>query len=162
LTLVDRVAHHFTTSLSTVEVSSQHAGQLIKEFRNYFNNAVKGSVGDYKTYIIRHHDRDAERLRAFCALLDKNGIRYGHGYGTAKAVNYHTGKEETVTVGANDILISNAQPRAALVQVLMEPQPRLADSLTYDITAWALPYAYGLSAYASKQALQVGLPKPVD
>src|SRR5690606_13798027 len=54
LTLVDRVAHHFTTSLSTVEVSSQHAGQLIKEFRNYFNNAVKGSVGDYKTYIIRH------------------------------------------------------------------------------------------------------------
>lgn len=162
LTLVDRVAHHFTTSLSTVEVSSQNAGQLIKEFRNYFNTAVKGSVGEYKTYIIRHNSRDTERLRAFCELLDKNGIRYGNGSGTAKAVNYHTGKEETVVVGANDILISNAQPRAALVQVLMEPQPRLVDSLTYDITAWALPYAYGLSAYASKQVLQVGATKPID
>ena len=30
----------------------------------------------------------------------------------------------------------------------MDPNPELSDSLTYDITTWALPYAYGLEAYA--------------
>ena len=30
------------------------------------------------------------------------------------------------------------------------------DSLTYDITAWALPYVYGVEAYASRTALTVG------
>jgi hypothetical protein len=127
----------------------------MREFRKYFAEAAKGSVGSYKTYIIRRQPRDEERIRALCALLDKNGIAYGKGTGQARGLNYHTGREENVSVGANDIVLSNAQPRAALLQVLMEPQPRLVDSLTYDITAWALPYAYGLTAYASKQPLQV-------
>lgn len=153
LTLTDRIQHHFTTSLSTVEVASEHAKDLLREYRQYFDDAIKGTVGTYKTYIIRHQPRDAERIRALCELLDKNGIVYGKGSGQVRAVNYHTGREESVTVGANDIILSNAQPRAAMLQVLMEPQPRLVDSLTYDITAWALPYAYGLTAYASKQSL---------
>ena len=36
-----------------------------------------------------------------------------------------------------------------MTQVLFEPEPFLEDSLTYDITAWALPYAHGLKAIAS-------------
>jgi hypothetical protein len=36
-----------------------------------------------------------------------------------------------------------------LVKVLFEPKAKLSDSLTYDITAWSLPYAYGLEAIAS-------------
>ncbi|MBS1654614.1 MAG: zinc carboxypeptidase, partial [Bacteroidetes bacterium] len=35
LTLRDRLMHHYTTSLSTIEVSSQNEARLIKEFRNY-------------------------------------------------------------------------------------------------------------------------------
>ena len=30
----------------------------------------------------------------------------------------------------------------------MDPDPELSDSVTYDITTWALPYAYGMKAYA--------------
>lgn len=41
-----------------------------------------------------------------------------------------------------------------MAQVLFEPEHRLSDSLTYDITAWSLPYAYGLEAYALKQRLE--------
>src|SRR5690606_27313835 len=33
---------------------------------------------------------------------------------------------------------------------LLEPNTKLNDSLTYDITAWSLPYAYGLEAIASE------------
>ncbi len=44
-----------------------------------------------------------------------------------------------------------------MVRVLFEPVSRLTDSVTYDITAWAMPYAYGLPAYAAKTRLQPAL-----
>ena len=31
----------------------------------------------------------------------------------------------------------------------MDPDPELADSMTYDITAWALPHALGLEAHGT-------------
>ena len=35
LTLVDRATHHYTTSLSTIEIASQNADKLIKEFHKF-------------------------------------------------------------------------------------------------------------------------------
>ncbi|HET6993793.1 MAG TPA: M14 family metallopeptidase [Chitinophagaceae bacterium] len=151
LTLYDRALHHYTTSMSTIEVSSANAGSLVKEFHTYFNNAVSGTVGDYKSYIIKNKPEDVERISACLKLLDKNGIQYGTGNGNGKGYNYHTGKEETFSIAQGDIVINSAQPKAALLKVLFEPQSKLVDSITYDITAWSLPYVYGLSCYASKQ-----------
>jgi hypothetical protein len=37
---------------------------------------------------------------------------------------------------------------------LFEPLAQLTDSLTYDITAWALPYAYGMDAYALEEKIE--------
>ncbi len=54
----------------------------------------------------------------------------------------------------NDLVISAYQPRSGMVKVLFEPDAKLPDSLTYDITAWALPYAYGLNAWASRERIQ--------
>ncbi len=153
LTLYDRAIHHHTSGLSTIEISSKNAASLVKEFRKFFNNAVSGAVGDYKTYVIKNTPSDAERLRALKILLDKNGIQYSAGTGAGKGYNYHTGKEESFTVVTGDVVISSSQPRAALVKVLFEPQSVLVDSATYDITAWALPYVYGLKAFASKSVI---------
>jgi hypothetical protein len=155
LTLYDRAIHHYTTSLSTIEISSLNATALIKEFRKFFNDAVSGNVGDYKSYIIKNIPDDAERIRAFLKLLDKNGIQYGTGSGIGKGYNYHTGKEDAFTATTGDIIVTAAQPRAAMVKVLFEPHAKLVDSATYDITAWSLPYVYGLTAYASKQIINI-------
>src|SRR6185295_12606516 len=62
LTLYDRAIHHYTTSLSMIEVASLNAASLVKEFRKFFNNAVSGAVGDYKAYIIKNNPADAERI----------------------------------------------------------------------------------------------------
>ncbi len=158
LTLTDRAMHHFTTSLSTVEVSSLNANRLIKEFRKYFNTAVTTGVGEYKSYVIKNQPQDAQRIDQLLELLDKNGIQYSLGSGSGKGYNYVTGKEEPFTLGANDILISAYQPRSALTNVLFEPKSKLSDSVTYDITAWSLPYVYGLTAWASKDKIAVVRP----
>lgn len=154
LTLVDRVSHHFTTSLSTLEVASANSATLVKEFHKFFQNASSGSIGDYKTYVIKYKPADVQRIAALQSLLDKNSIQYGTGSGAGRGYNYHTTKEEAFTIDKNDIIISSAQPKATLVKVLFEPNSKLVDSVTYDITAWALPYAYGLTAYASKQVFK--------
>ena len=46
--------------------------------------------------------------------------------------------------------IHTKQSKGKMVKVLFEPNAKLSDSLTYDITAWSLPYAYGFKAIASK------------
>ncbi|MBC7873695.1 MAG: zinc carboxypeptidase, partial [Ferruginibacter sp.] len=154
LTLFDRVTHHFTTGLSTIEVSSQHAARLVKEFRKFFNDAVSTGGGEYKTYIIKYDVKQQERIEKLAELLDNNGIRYSKGNSLpVKGYNYVSGKEESFTAGSNDMVISTVQPRSALVKVLFEPKSKLADSVTYDITAWSLPYAYGLTAWASKDRI---------
>jgi len=50
--------------------------------------------------------------------------------------------------------VSAYQPKGVLARVLLEPDAPLRDSLTYDITAWALPYAYGLDAFATTERIE--------
>jgi len=154
LTLYDRAIHHYTTGLSTIEISSLNAARLIKEFRKYFNEAVSMGVGEYKTFVVKFSIADRERINTLINLLDKNGIRYeiaaAGSKGNFSGYNYHSGKEESFTLDAGDLLIHSQQPRSAMAKVLFEPKSKLVDSATYDITAWSLPYVYGLKAYASK------------
>lgn len=158
LTLLDRATHHFTTGLSTIEISSMNAARLVKEFRKFFNDAVNNGVGEYKTYLVKSSEADRERINGLVSLLDKNGIQYDYAgsssRGTFTAHNYFSGKDETFTIEAGDLLVHSQQPRSAMVKVLFEPKSRLVDSNTYDITAWSLPYVYGLKTYGSKSKLQ--------
>ena len=40
-----------------------------------------------------------------------------------------------------------------MVKALLEPEAKLLDSVTYDITAWSLAFAYGLKGFATETAI---------
>lgn len=156
LTLHDRILHHYTTSLSTIEVSSKSAKVLVENFKEYYKKTSSQPQGVYKAFVIRESN-DQNKVNTLCALLDRHNIRYGKvgaGMSGVKAFDYSTGKETSVSINPNDVVISAYQPHSVMVQALFEPEPRLADSLTYDITAWSLPFAHGLEAYALKDRLE--------
>ncbi|MBD0365017.1 MAG: zinc carboxypeptidase [Flavisolibacter sp.] len=155
LTLLDRVTHHFTTGLSTLEVASQNAQKLVAEFQSFYRTAVTTGADEYKAYVIKYNANDAERIKALLELLRKNKIQYGTGRITTnlRGLNYDTGREEAFPLSANDIVIPTVQPRSALIKVLFEQNTTVIDSATYDITAWSLPYVYGVKAYATRQAI---------
>lgn len=155
LTFVQRVQHHFVASLATIETSSNHSRELVTQFKQYFDDAILGKMGKYQSYIIKYNQADEQRIESLKELLDKNNILYGTSSGMGKGLNFGTLKEEAFAIGKEDLVISAVQPKAALVQSLFEPNPRLSDSATYDITAWAMPYAYGLTAFASNQVFNV-------
>jgi len=146
LTLADRLHHHFTTSLATIEVTSLNAARVQKEFRKYFNDAINVAAGEFKSVIIKADEGD--RFTRLEKLLKNNSIDYAYtNAGTLSGINYATGKSETFKTNVGDIVINMNQPKSNLVRVLFERTSKLSDSATYDITAWSLPYAYGVQAY---------------
>lgn len=146
LTLADRLEHHYTTSLATIEVTSQNAARVQKEFRKYFNDAITVGGGEFKSFIIKTDGGDKlERLKK---LLDRNGIEWSYANAAQlNGLNYTTGKTENFKTDAQDVVINMNQYKSNLVRVLFERNSKLSDSATYDITAWSMPYAYGVQAY---------------
>ncbi|MFK7933018.1 MAG: M14 family metallopeptidase [Saprospiraceae bacterium] len=155
LTLEDRISHHVATSLSTVEMGSKSATQLNRNFEKYYQDAVANPVGDYSTFVIKANNSPA-KLKKLIELLDRHNIRYGRmdKSKTVLAYGYNNGRSASVNVSSRDLIISAYQPKSTLVQVLFEPEPKVVDSLTYDVTAWSIPLAYGLNAYATSEKLE--------
>jgi hypothetical protein len=144
LTLTDRLLHHHVTGISTVEYASEQASALIANYHTF----MKHENLVYKSFAI---DGNEDQKNALLKLLDAHHIRYFQGTNSsAKGFIYGKGSEGTLQVTEKFIVIHTDQPKGALVEVLFEPQTKLSDSLTYDITAWNLPYAYGLETIASK------------
>jgi len=142
LTLVDRMEHHTTTALSTVEISSENAKKLNTEFKKFFqNNDLK-----YKSYVL---NGNPDKIKALTQLLDKHEIRYGFANdGKVTGFNYSTNENGSMDAkGA--LVVSTDQPKGKMIKALFEPNAKLTEPLTYDITAWSLPYAYGLETVAS-------------
>ena len=145
LTLVDRVAHHFTTGLSTVEVAAQNVDRLNTEFNTYYSNPDV----EFKTFTLTG---ELDHLNALAALLDIHQIEYSFiGAGKASGTAYGDADKTSLSY-PKAITLSTDQPKGKLVHVLFEPEAVLTTPLTYDITAWSLPYAYGLDAVASTKA----------
>ena len=145
LTLVDRIAHHTTTGLSTVEISSKNANQLNSEFKKFYsNNNYK-----YKSYVLAG---DTSKKLKLIDLLDKHDISYGFtNSGTVSGFDYGKNSSGKMTIKDNALVVSTNQPKGKMVKVLFEPKAKLSDSITYDITAWSIPYAYGFDAIASEK-----------
>ncbi|MCK0178051.1 M14 family metallopeptidase [Flavobacteriaceae bacterium S0862] len=143
LTLKDRIAHHTTSGLSTVEISSKNASKLNEEFNKFFkNDGLK-----YKSYVM---SGNPEKIDALKTLLNRHEIDYG--YATSKKVTghkYSINANGSMNTTSNDLVVSTNQPKGKMIKALFEPNAKLSDSLTYDITAWSLPYAYGLETIAS-------------
>jgi hypothetical protein len=143
LTLKDRLQHHTTTGISTVEMASKEAKRLNIEFSEFFDN----SDLKIKSFVLRGNEN---KLNAVKSLLDKHDIYYSHAKpGKVSGYHYSNAKDDKMETSENDLVIYTDQPKGKMVKVLFEPNTKLSDSLTYDITAWSIPYAYGLEAMAS-------------
>ena len=68
-----------------------------------------------------------------------------------RGIDFKNQKNTNLSFRKNSLVIPTNQVKGKMVQVLFEPKTKLSDSLTYDITAWSLVYAYGLKAIATKE-----------
>jgi hypothetical protein len=157
LTLKDRLTHHHTTALSTIEISSKNATKVVDEFEKYFQENNTKPAAFYKTYVIKA-DNNVDKINALLKLFDTHKIRYGHPALTKaiRGFNYQTQTITSSTLSTDDIIVNIYQPKSRFITTLFEPQSKLSDSLTYDVTAWNLLYAYDLKAYAINEKIDIG------
>jgi len=155
LTLKHRVEGHFLASMAVVATAAENREKLLSNFYEFFGNSATKPEFKYRTIIIKGTS-DAASLKSLKELLESNQIRYDNPGVTGKkipAYDYRRDTKGSVTVEQNDIIISAYQPQSRLMQVLFEPDSWSADSVSYDLTAWALPYVYNLEAYATEERI---------
>ncbi len=155
VTLVARATHHFTTGLSTIEISAENKENLLAAFKKYYDNSRTGNLSNFKTFVMTASN--AHSLEALADLLQKNNIQYGvlASGTTFKGYDYISKKEADFVNEGYTLAVSAAQTHGVLARVLLEPITQVNDSNTYDITAWSLPFAYGVHGYASKEKLAI-------
>jgi hypothetical protein len=128
-----------------VEVASRKAADLNREFRNYYG---RDRNFKYHSYVLKG---DPDKAEALTRLLDQHKIAYGRASkATVRGFHYGTGDRGSMEVDEHTLVVPTDQKKGTLVKVLFEPNARLSDSITYDITAWSLPYAYGMEAVATE------------
>ncbi|WP_299758063.1 M14 family metallopeptidase [uncultured Pontibacter sp.] len=162
LTLTDRIAHHVAASEATIKATSEKADALKQEFQKYYSTSLRSPEGEYKSFVLKSSATSAANLKMLTKYLQQQGIQFGYAgkNSSVRGYNYSNGKTERVELTPEDVVISMYQPKSVLVKVLFEPKSALEDSLTYDITSWALPYAYGIQTYAVKGKVDMSSTAP--
>jgi hypothetical protein len=157
LTLLDRLTRHTVTGLSTVEITAEYADRVIQEFSNYHQAAIENGSGEYKAFVVKKSSNPDNVSMLLRYLVDQE-IEFGQATSSSRVngYDYQTGETGRVNIEEGDFVISTYQPKGNLVRVLFEPKPELADSLTYDITAWEMHYAYGVEGYAVNSQVEAG------
>lgn len=160
LTLADRVARHFTTSIATLRTASANGRRLLED---YVANRVK-AASEPRTYL---WSGDQPESRALADLLLFHGIRV---HQTSQAVDLFArslnadGDETLRRFQAGTYVVSTTQPLGNLIEALLERESPMSDGFVdrqrqrleqnlnpqfYDITAWSLPYAFNVDTWVS-------------
>ena len=162
LTLADRIAQHFTTSLATVRAAAENRSELLRTFAAARADATRR---DGPIYL---WEPGVPEAGALAELLELHGIRVGRLAGEtrirARALVSPDGSTEERSFPAGSYAVDAGQPLGKLAQALLDRSPELSDAFMerqrarleenvgtefYDITSWSLPLAFNLDAWVA-------------
>lgn len=152
LTLRDRAEHHRATGAATLRTTARGKSQLLLDFARFHRNVDRGLPD-----ILLVPGQHPGRVAALIALLQRNGIaieRAGEPF-EAEA-EPHEGYGERGEFPAGTYLVRARQPHGRLAITLLQAETVLDATFSYDVSAWSLPYAYGIEAHAAESVPDAG------
>ena len=156
LTLRDRLDHHAATSFATLKATADNREKRLRDFYQFFKDAIEeGKNGPVKTFII-DPTKDPSRAVKMISLLMDQGIevlRSKNDFSLDGLHTYFQKKETSKRFPSGSYLISLDQPEKRLIMSLLEEEPAISDTFFYDISTWALPVAYGVETYWTKNQI---------
>jgi hypothetical protein len=157
LTLRDRAYGHRTTGVATLRTAVEGRQALLEGFAG-FHREVDADLSD----ILLVPGEDLGRLEALAELLLRHGIQLRR-FTSSETLpaNPHPGFAARSSFPEGTILVPMRQPRGRLAGALLRPDNPLDGSSSYDITAWALPFAYGVEAHSVTRPLPAGRGTPM-
>ena len=120
LMLSDRILHHKTAALSTVEVTSREKDRVVDNFMQYYQSKAGAPGGDYKSFILKNDETSKNKIHQLTKMLDAHGIAYGFAgvNSTVTGFDYQNMKQGSLRVDENDLVINTNQSMSTLIEVL--------------------------------------------
>lgn len=148
LTLRDRASGHRTTGHATLLAAAVGKSDLLLGYAR-FHRQVDEGLDDY----LLVPGEDPTRVEALVALLRKHEIRVEEATGQIRVTaEPHPGFQARSTFPPGTYRVRARQPRGRLAGALLRPHNALDATSSYDISAWALPFAYGVEAHSARGA----------
>ncbi len=146
LSLRDRSMGHRVAQNATLRTAAAGKTELVEGFAR-FHREIDEGLDD--TYLIPGDD--PTRVEALVALLQRHEIEVERlGSEVSLSTEPHPGFEARATLPEGTYRVRARQPRGRLAGALLRPDNLLEGTSSYDITAWALPFAYGVEAHGSR------------
>ena len=165
LSLRDAAWHHFIASMSTCQTTAKHREELLRDFYIFHKTAIEeGRDGAVKELLIVPDEgsSDAEEL---VKKLMYQGIEVRAAeadFENPRVRNYADNRLTEEKLPRGTYIVGMDQPKKRLIQAIFEKEAEMGEDFIqkqierkkdrlpvqfYDITAWALPLAYGLNVH---------------
>jgi hypothetical protein len=148
LTLRDRALHHWTTGAATLRTTAAGKSRLILDYA-----AAQRATGAGEPDVLLVPGPDTTRLASLVQHLLKQGIeveRANRPFRTG--AQPYPGMSGRRDFPEGTYRVRARQPRGRLATTLLQPRTTLTAEFSYDISAWSLPYAYGVEAHATQSS----------
>lgn len=182
LSLRDGIAKHYTASIATFETTAARATERVKDYLAFRLGAVADGKTQAIKRVVFAPGNDPGRAGELAAALLRAGVevqRLTQPMTSAKAHAYSDDAVGARTFPAGAFVVDMAQPQGRLAKAVLEPDPALDPVFAktqldyfrrnlnrgknaggegyefYDITAWALPVAFGVESWWTEDAAPV-------
>lgn len=151
LTLAQRATQHRTSGNATLHAAAARRHALLSDFVEFHQTMGQG------LHDIVVVPSDAGRARALLDLLQRQGIRVEQATRAFRTeATPHHGFAARRDFPAGSYLVRARQPRGRLAVTLLQPETVLDATYSYDISAWSLPFAYGVEAHSLRRTPDAG------
>src|SRR4051812_29763548 len=161
LTLKERALHHWTSGEATLRAAMAGKTQLLNDYAS----AARTAGANEQDFLLVP-GTDPSRIQALVDHLRREGIeveRAGGAFG-ARATPL-AGFAARGQFPAGTYRVRARQRMGRLAVTLLQQETPLRANFSYDISAWSLPYAYGVATYRTPAApggSWASVPAPTD
>ena len=180
LSLRDGISKHYVASIATFETSAARAREMVRDYAAFRAKAVTDGRNGTIKRVVFVPGSDPVRAAELAAALMRAGIevtRSTAGFSSTRASSYTEDGTRARSFPAGSYVVDLAQPQGKLAKALLESDPELDPAFAreqlakfqrnqqrsqnaddtegyefYDVSAWALPVAYGVEAYWTEDA----------
>ena len=180
LTLRDGVVHHHTGTMAVLKLTAEHKDQRLKDFYQFKKSAIEEGVKDSFKAVVLLPGRDDARARELVEALRNQRIevhRLTRPVRAARTFGYFGGDASARDIPAGAYVVPMNQPQKRLAKALLELEPGFTKEFLenerkkkeraelvgerprdgfYDTTAWTLPLLFGVDAFWSENAIDIG------
>lgn len=177
LTYEESVHHNVVSTFANLETLRANRAAILADLLADRREAISGEGPFYETFLIAP-PRDASKRRELLELLARQGIEHvvaAEEVRATDAIDVTGVALAEIALPAGTIVIDPRQPLRALAHAILGFDPRLSDAVLleerqelergrgsrmYDVTAWNVPMAFNLEAYAAKRVASFATAPP--